>query len=74
MGTSMPWWLEEQTEVCVFCMQPYACGLECWCVRCDIAVCPLCAATIQEAGVEAYACPECRTTATTDAEGPQEAA
>ncbi len=74
MKSAMPWWLEEQSEACSFCMQPYACGLECWCVRCDLAVCPLCATRVAEdAG---WLCPACRDEATTPAVlgGPQEAA
>lgn len=58
----MPWWLEDQTEVCVFCRQLYACGLECWCVVCQCAVCPLCAMATTgrdpDGGV-AWNCPEC---------------
>ena len=37
-----PWWLDEGTEICPACLQPYAHHAARRCAHCDTALCPAC--------------------------------
>jgi hypothetical protein len=58
-----PWWLEDDTEICSSCHQPYAYQTGTYCLDCDANVCSVC---VQETVSIELLCHGCETARTTE--------